>query len=85
MQILSSLLFDGPNAPFYKSIIEGGIAPSFCPGNGYDYTTKEAVFTMGVQGVKLEDIKKCEKALYDTLNEVVKNGIEERFFETTLH
>jgi Zn-dependent M16 (insulinase) family peptidase len=48
MQILSSLLFDGPNAPFYKSIIEGGIAPSFCPGNGYDYTTKEAVFTMGV-------------------------------------
>jgi Zn-dependent M16 (insulinase) family peptidase len=40
---------------------------------------------MGVQGVKLEDVKKCEQALYDTLKEVAKNGIEERFFETTLH
>jgi presequence protease len=48
MQILSSLLFDGPNAPFYKNIIEAGVAPNFCPGVGYDCTTKEATFTMGV-------------------------------------
>jgi Zn-dependent M16 (insulinase) family peptidase len=78
-------LFDGPNAPFYKRIVEEGVAPSFCPGNGYDHSTKEATFTMGVQGVKLEDVKKCEQALYNTLKEVAKNGIEERFFETTLH
>lgn len=48
MQILSSLLFDGPNSPFYKRIIEAGVAPNFCPGYGYDHTTKEATFTMGV-------------------------------------
>jgi presequence protease len=40
---------------------------------------------MGVQGIQLEDIKKCEQALYETLQDVAKNGIEERFFETTLH
>lgn len=27
LQILSSLLIDGPNAPFYKSIIEAQVAP----------------------------------------------------------
>ena len=48
MQILSTLLFDGPNSPFYKKIIEAGVAPNFCPGTGYDHTTKEATFTMGV-------------------------------------
>jgi len=48
MQILATLLFDGPNSPFYKRIIEAGVAPNFCPGTGYDYTTKEATFTMGV-------------------------------------
>lgn len=85
MQILSSLLFDGPNSPFYKRIIEAGIAPNFCPGTGYDGTTKEATFTMGVQGIKLEDIRKAEAALYETLQDVATNGIEERFFETTLH
>ena len=67
---MSSLLFDGPNAPFYKKIIEEGIAPNFCPGVGYDHTTKEASFTMGVQGIKLDDVKKAEKALYEVLNDV---------------
>ncbi len=87
INILSTLLFDGPNAPFYKAIIEGGIAPSYCPGYGYDYSTKEATFTMGVQGIQLENIKDCEKALLDTLKDVAENGtgLEERFFETTLH
>lgn len=85
MQILSSLLFDGPNTPFYKRIIEEGVAPNFCPGFGYDHTTKEATFTMGVQGIKLEDVKTCEKVLHDILMEVSEKGIEERYFETTLH
>ncbi len=67
MQILASLMMDGPNSPFYKRIIEAGVAPNFCPGYGYDSTTKEATFTMGVQGIQLEDIKKCETALYETL------------------
>jgi Zn-dependent M16 (insulinase) family peptidase len=85
MSIMSTLLFDGPNTPFYKKIIEGGLAPNFCPGYGYDSSTKESTFTIGVQGIKLEDMKACEKALYDTLKEVVESGIEERYFETTLH
>ena len=59
MQILAALLFEGPNSPFYKRIIEAGVAPNFCPGSGYDNSTKEATLTMGVQGVKLEDIQKC--------------------------
>ena len=40
MQILSELLFEGPNAVFYKKLIEEGHAPAFCPGYGYDYTTR---------------------------------------------
>ena len=34
--ILSELLFQGPNTPFYKKIIQTGLAPSFAPGNGYN-------------------------------------------------
>ena len=70
MQVLATLLMEGPNSPFYKKIIEAGVAPNFCPGAGYDGSTKEATFTMGVQGVKLEDVRACEEALYSTLKEV---------------
>jgi Zn-dependent M16 (insulinase) family peptidase len=46
--VLSNLLFEGPNSPIYKKIIESELAPSYCPGYGFDYTTKESTFTMGV-------------------------------------
>jgi Zn-dependent M16 (insulinase) family peptidase len=48
LTVLSNLLFEGPNSPMYKNIIESGIAPAFCPGYGYDITSKEATFTYGV-------------------------------------
>ena len=40
LQLLSSLLLEGPNAPFYKSIIESQVAPQLCPGAGFDHTTR---------------------------------------------
>jgi Zn-dependent M16 (insulinase) family peptidase len=40
MQVLSHLLFEGPNSLFYKNIIEQGLAPNYCPGYGYDTTTR---------------------------------------------
>lgn len=48
MNILSTILLEGPNAPFYKSIIESQKAPAFCPGVGFDSSTRQATFTLGV-------------------------------------
>lgn len=36
LEILSELLFTGPNSPFYKNLIASGIAPSYAPMTGYD-------------------------------------------------
>jgi len=40
LQILSTMLLEGPNAPFYKSIIEADKAPGFCPYAGLDHTSR---------------------------------------------
>ena len=34
LSILGNLLIDGPNAPFYQSLLESGIAPDFSPYSG---------------------------------------------------
>lgn len=60
LQILSALLFEGPNSLFYKDIIEEGLAPSFCPGYGYDHTTRQSTFAVGVQGIEQKDFSKVE-------------------------
>merc|ERR1712051_754642 len=77
LQILSNLLLNGPNAPFYKSIIEQQVAPTFCPGAGFDHTTRQATFTLGAQGLKVDDFPKVEQFLFQTLEDVKTNGIDE--------
>lgn len=74
--ILSNLLLEGPNSPFYKSIIEKGLAPNFCPGVGFDYTTRQPTFTLGVQGITNEQLPEAEKVIMQTLRDVVENGID---------
>ena len=64
LNILSSMLLNGPNAPFYKAIIEEGIAPNFCPGSGYDSSTRQPPFTVGVQGVTMNDFTNSEKVIF---------------------
>lgn len=85
LQILSQLLLAGPNAPFYKSVIEQGKAPQFCPGAGFDHTTRQATFTLGVQGVSEKDFKSLEEVLFQTLADVKKDGITKDLFEQALH
>jgi Zn-dependent M16 (insulinase) family peptidase len=85
VHLLSNLLLEGPNAPFYKSVIESGLAPNFCPGVGFDYTTRQPTFTLGVQGIKNETLPEAEKVIMQTLKEVVEQGIDKAHFEQTLH
>ena len=55
LQILDKMLFEGPSSIMYKKIIEEGIAPDFCPGFGYDTTTRQSTFTIGVSNVSEKD------------------------------
>ena len=85
MHVLSNILLEGPNAPFYKSIIEAGVAPNFCPGAGFDHTTRQATFTLGVQGISDKELADSEKALTKTLIDVMNDGIDKDSFDETLH
>lgn len=63
LQILAELLFEGPNSLFYQNIIEEGLAPNYCPGYGYDFTTRQSTFTIGVQGITEGEAAKIEKQI----------------------
>lgn len=85
LQILSYLLFEGPNSLFYQEIIEKDVAPNFCPGYGYDHTTRQSTFTIGAQGINEKDIHKVEKTISDALIKASKEGFDKKLFETVLH
>ena len=43
LSLLSYILFETPNSPLYKALIESNIAPSFSPGYGYDSSMREGM------------------------------------------
>ena len=85
MQMSSSLLISGPSAPLYQALIESGIAPTFAPGTGFDHSTRDTSFTVGVDGINVEDIGHIRTVIFDTLSKAVADPIDRERVEGILH
>lgn len=68
-----------------KKIIEAGLAPNYCPGYGFDYTTRQGTMTIGVQGISDKDTRKILGEIKNILKEAAETGFEKNLFETVLH
>lgn len=85
LSLLSSLMISGPNAPFYKALIEPKIGTDFSSVVGYDGSTKEASFSIGLQGMAEEDTEAVKHIISQTINNIIENGFEEERIEALLH
>lgn len=85
IQILSSLLIDGPNAPFYKSLIESGLGSDYSPSTGLDGDTKQPYFTVGLQNVDPKDVEKIHEMIERTFRETAETGFTQERVDAILH
>ncbi|XP_071756138.2 presequence protease, mitochondrial [Centroberyx gerrardi] len=85
LSLLSSLMISGPNSPFYKALIEPKIGTDFSSVVGYDGSTKEASFSIGLQGMAEDDIERVKQIINQTIEDIIMNGFEEERIEALLH
>ncbi|CAJ1073000.1 presequence protease%2C mitochondrial [Xyrichtys novacula] len=85
LSLLSSLMISGPNSPFYKSLIEPKIGTDFSSVVGYDGSTKEASFSIGLQGMAEEDTERVKQIISQTIDDIIRTGFEEERIEALLH
>uniref|UniRef100_A0A8C2WXF8 Pitrilysin metalloproteinase 1 n=1 Tax=Cyclopterus lumpus TaxID=8103 RepID=A0A8C2WXF8_CYCLU len=85
LSLLSSLMISGPNSPFYKALIEPKIGTDFSSVVGYDGSTKEASFSIGLQGMAEEDRGRVKQIISRTLDDIIEEGFEEERIEALLH
>ncbi|KAI5262151.1 Presequence Protease [Manis pentadactyla] len=85
LNLLSSLLIGGPNSPFYKALIESGLGTDFSPDVGYNGYTREAFFSVGLQGIVEEDIQTVCDIIDRTVDAVIQKGFEDDRIEALLH
>ena len=83
--LLSNILLDNSASPLRKAL-EGsdlGIAPS--PLTGIETSHKEIVFAAGLEGVDAGNQVKVEKLILDTLNNLVKEGVDKDVIDSSVH
>uniref|UniRef100_A0A8C9XNJ0 Presequence protease, mitochondrial n=1 Tax=Sander lucioperca TaxID=283035 RepID=A0A8C9XNJ0_SANLU len=85
LSLLSSLMISGPNSPFYKALIEPKIGTDFSSVVGYDGSTKEASFSIGLQGMSEEDTERVKQIISQTIDDIIEKGFEEERIEALLH
>jgi Zn-dependent M16 (insulinase) family peptidase len=83
--ILSSLLLDGYGSPMYRALIESELGSSFTPNTGFDTSSKVPVFSVGVNGVRQEDVPKVSEAIRNVYKDAVANGFSDEKVQGFLH
>lgn len=91
-RILSSLLCDGHNAPFYQELIEKRYGSNYSPNAGLDITTALMTFSVGVTGLTKEKAANLGREIQRIFEEVVspelakgKESVHYATVEAVLH
>lgn len=84
-QLLSSVLFDNSASPLQHALetTKLGTAPS--PLCGLDDSQYELTFVCGIEGSEALKADECEALIFNTLKNVVENGIPLKDVEACLH
>uniref|UniRef100_A0A8C1Y1X8 Presequence protease, mitochondrial n=1 Tax=Cyprinus carpio TaxID=7962 RepID=A0A8C1Y1X8_CYPCA len=85
LSLLSSLMISGPNSPFYKALIEPEIGSDFSSSVGFDGSTRQASFTIGLQGMAEDNTETVKHIIAQTIDDIVATGFEEEQIEALLH
>jgi hypothetical protein len=83
--ILSSLLLDGYGSPMYRALIETELGSSFTPNTGLDPSSRLPIFSVGVNGVREEDVPKVNEAIRNVFQQSVSNGFSDEKVQGFLH
>lgn len=87
LTILSNLMFNYPNSPFYKEFLENGTATGFSDLNGLVGFYKYPYFSIGLKGLENneEHLLEVKNKIYDILKELSQSGFDKNLIQSELH
>lgn len=69
VSITMSLLMNGYGSPLYQGLIESGLGTNFSPNSGYDSSTGIGTISIGLDGMRNEDVSGLKEAIQTVLRE----------------
>lgn len=75
LQILANILIGTPASPLKKALLDSGFGEDLA-GLGLENELRQHIFSTGLKGTRASDVKKIEKLIFDTLETLVRDGID---------
>ena len=84
LSLLDHILTETPASPLRKALIESGLGEDLA-GIGVETQLRQMYFSTGMKGVKPGDDKKVVALTMETLDQLVRDGIDPKTIEATLN
>ncbi len=85
LTILEQVLMGNSGSPLRKALIDSGLGSTLSDGSGFDAENKDTMFACGLKDVDQTSAEAIEKIIFDTLTELVKNGIDQKMVDSAIH
>ena len=79
------MLVSGAQSKFYEELIVPQLGSDFAPGTGFHPSTKDTYFTVGLSGVKEENVERVLEIIDKVWKDVVDEGVDEQQLDAVLH
>ena len=75
LRILGHILIGTPASPLRKALLDSGLGEDLA-GIGLEADMRHIIFSTGLKGTRKRHAKKIEKLIFDTLESLVRDGID---------
>jgi presequence protease len=84
LQVLEKVFFGNAASPLEKALLESGLGTALADFSGM-FEVRETTFSVGLKDVKEENLAAVEKLIFETLHNLVENGLDTGMVEAAIH
>jgi Zn-dependent M16 (insulinase) family peptidase len=85
MKVLAEVLLGNAASPLRKALIDSKLGTAMADGSGLQDDYRETVFGAGLKDIAEADAGTVEKVVLDTLERVVKDGVDQTQVDAAIH
>ncbi len=85
LDLLNIILLGDSASPLRKALIDSKIGSTLSDSSGLETDLKDTMFSVGLKDIKKEDASKVQNLIFETLENLVKNGIDQKLIDSALH
>ena len=83
--VLEEVLLGNASSPLRQKLIDSGLGTALSDSSGFDLDLRDTMFACGLKEIEADAVHKVETLILETLEEIVRKGIDPRSVASAIH